>query len=611
VSTYKTGTILDGKYEVTRALASGGFGEVVLVRHLHLEELRVIKILRPEQAADPAAAQRFLRTARMATQIKHPNVAILHDYAQLPDSRFYMVWEYVEGQELGHHVEQQGPLSLGLAVELGIQTLRGLEAIHTAGIIHRDISPDNLLLSRDPNGKPRIKVIDLGLAKSLNPTRDDKLTDSGMFMGKLRYCSPEQAGLDGEVPLDRRTDLYSFATVLYEAICGRPPFETDSPHGAVFLRLSEDPLPLTGRVPGIEVPLNLDRAVMRGLARDREQRYPSAVAFIQALERARDDLRAPATTANDAGEDVEDESFDALTTQRMEAFRDGEASHEAPAAHPPSQPPSRAMETETLLDEHLDAHRLPHAKLAFEALLELVPNHPLRRDYKRRLKALEGDLQKETRAREVLAAGRQALTRGDLSAAQRKLEALGKADPTGELSETFAREVARSERQVAQSTQLGELTERFDRLLDRGFLTEAEARLREIADLQVSKVSLDRLRERLTEARQRHRAVDVATRFEESFRQQLDARNWSAARQVAIEMGRTLPDNDRSSEMLTEISNLQARQQRHEAVEHGAKEVERLLAAGQPEQARQALDILQKMAPDHPRSKALASRFSG
>jgi eukaryotic-like serine/threonine-protein kinase len=281
------GTVLDGKYEIVQRLGSGGMGEVHLVRHLHLQELRVVKILRQDLAADPSAQARFLREARLATQIKHPNVAILYDFSRLPDGSFYMVWEHIEGHDVGGHLRKHGPFPISVAIQLGIQALRGLEAIHSTGVIHRDVSPDNLMITEDRRGQFRIKIIDLGLAKHLEPgaVASMEITQVGMFMGKLQYCSPEQAATSNGETLDRRSDLYSFALVLYEMLVGLPPFESESQHGFIFKRLSEDPLPLVGRNPRVAVPIELDRVVRRGLERERDRRYTDAVVFIEALEK--------------------------------------------------------------------------------------------------------------------------------------------------------------------------------------------------------------------------------------------------------------------------------------------------------------------------------------
>ena len=257
------GSVLDGKYEISQRLGSGGMGEVYLVRHLHLQELRVVKILRQDLAADPSAQKRFMREARLATQIKHPNVAILYDFSRLADGSFYMVWEHIEGEDVGDRLRRAGPFPVPVAVHLGIQALRGLEAVHASGVIHRDLSPDNLMLTEDRRGQTDIKIIDLGLARTLEADANFEITQVGMFMGKLQYCSPEQAGAASGQTLDARSDLYSFALVLYEMIAGMPPFDSENQAGFIFKRLSEDPLPLIGRNPRIEVPDELDRVVRR------------------------------------------------------------------------------------------------------------------------------------------------------------------------------------------------------------------------------------------------------------------------------------------------------------------------------------------------------------
>jgi tRNA A-37 threonylcarbamoyl transferase component Bud32 len=293
---HRQGEIVDGKYEVLGRLGAGGMGEVYKVRHVHLEEPRVIKFLRQDLATDPAAAQRFVHEARTATSIKHPNLAILYDFSKLADGSFYMVWEFIEGEDLGKLLRERGPLPVALAVELGMQALAGLDALHAAGVVHRDVSPDNFMITRTQRGQPLLKIIDLGLAKNLSAESGMEITQAGMFLGKMRYCSPEQAGRGGEqIALDRRSDLYSCAAVLYEAVCGLPPFESETPHGFVLKRLTEDPLPLVGRNPKIQVPEELDAVLRRGLERDRERRFPDAQSFIRALQRIAERLRGAAT----------------------------------------------------------------------------------------------------------------------------------------------------------------------------------------------------------------------------------------------------------------------------------------------------------------------------
>lgn len=286
------GTLLDSKYEIVERLKSGGMGDVYLVRHVHLQELRVVKILRQDLAADSVAQKRFVREARLATQIKNPNVAILYDFSRLEDGSFYMVWEYIQGRDVGDFIRHQGPFPIPLALALGIQTLRGLEAIHVAGIVHRDISPDNLMLTENHRGQPWVKIIDLGLARNLEVDPGAEITQVGMFMGKLRYCSPEQAAAGSGEGIDRRSDLYSFALVFYEMVTGRPPFESDNQPGFIFKRLSEDPLSMVGRNPNVAVPVELDRVVRQALERDRDKRFADAISFLHALEKVQTSLHA-------------------------------------------------------------------------------------------------------------------------------------------------------------------------------------------------------------------------------------------------------------------------------------------------------------------------------
>jgi serine/threonine protein kinase len=286
--------LLDDKYEILKRLATGGMGDVYLVRHRHLQERRVVKVLRADLQEDEDAMQRFQLEARVATQIKHPNVAILYDYSLLPDGRFYMVWEYIEGEDLASRL-RKGAIPMLEAIEHAIQALRGLDAIHGAGVIHRDISPDNLMLTKDVRGRSQLKIIDLGLAKDVNLGAEAELTQAGSFLGKFQYCSPEQAGYLREAPLDHRSDLYSLSQVLYEMVTGLPPFESESQHGFVLKRLTEEPLPLRTRNPQVPLPPALEMVVMKGLSRDREQRFGDAATFAQALRKVADGLREVST----------------------------------------------------------------------------------------------------------------------------------------------------------------------------------------------------------------------------------------------------------------------------------------------------------------------------
>ena len=277
---------LDGKYQILDVLGVGGMGEVYKARHIHLDAIRVIKLMRANIAGDRESHDRFLREARLATRIQHPNVATLFDFSALPDGSFYMVWEYIEGSDLRKFVLERQFLRPAAAVRLAVQALMGLDAIHRAGIVHRDISPENLMVTRDEQGLERIKIIDLGVAKQWNEPGDNQ-TKTGMFIGKFKYCSPEQLGmLEKGERIDGRADIYSFALVLYEMLTGVAPFDAETPHQYLVLHSSQMPAPLRKANPQSIVPPQLEAIIFKGLAKDRERRFHSAAEFAKALDDA-------------------------------------------------------------------------------------------------------------------------------------------------------------------------------------------------------------------------------------------------------------------------------------------------------------------------------------
>ena len=289
--TYST-RLLDGKYQIIDRLGVGGMGEIFKVRHIHLNELRVIKIMRPNVAQDDQGLQRFLQEARTSTMIKHKNLAMLYDFAQLEDGSYYMVWEFIDGTNIQKWIAQNGPMPARLTVEISIQALQGLEHLHSMGLIHRDISPENLMLSQDHHGKLLVKVIDFGIAKQLAEGEGGQgLTQTGMFLGKLKYASPEQAGfLKEEEHLDPRSDLYSFGIVMYEMLAGRAPFQATNPHGYILKHVTEKPVPIGEINPAVKVPPQLESIIMRSLEKNRDQRFETAGEFAGALESIRNSI---------------------------------------------------------------------------------------------------------------------------------------------------------------------------------------------------------------------------------------------------------------------------------------------------------------------------------
>jgi serine/threonine protein kinase len=281
---------IDGKYQVLSRLGVGGMAEVYKVLHVHLNAIRVVKLMRPSIASDPTAHDRFSREARLATRLNHPNVATLFDFSTLDDGSRYMVWEYIEGINLQELIEERGPLSPRYAATLAIQALRGLDAIHRAGIVHRDVSPENLMITPGPDGQEHVKVIDLGIAKQWGDDADEK-TKTGMFVGKWKYSSPEHLGvLPAGERIDARADIYAFGIVLYEMLTGVAPFVSDSPQGYFTLHTTQTPRALQEANPSVRPSPALEALIRRALQKNRAERFASAREFAHELETILPDL---------------------------------------------------------------------------------------------------------------------------------------------------------------------------------------------------------------------------------------------------------------------------------------------------------------------------------
>jgi tRNA A-37 threonylcarbamoyl transferase component Bud32 len=277
------GQILDGKYEILEKTGEGGMGEVYKARHVHLDEIRIIKLTKPDPLGEGSEPRRFQEEARIATLVRHPNVAALYDFSRLPDGSYYMVWEFIDGITLEEWLRRHGPLPAARAIDVAQQVLSGLEEIHAQGIVHRDLAPDNIMVRENKSGRLLAKIIDLGIAKRV-AAETLNMTGTGMFVGKLKYCSPEQAGalLRGE-SLDGRSDLYSFGVVLYEMLTGRAPFESQTPAGYLGKHLHAAVPPLdAARLPAAVAP-GLASIVTRALEKHRDRRFPDARAFSTAL----------------------------------------------------------------------------------------------------------------------------------------------------------------------------------------------------------------------------------------------------------------------------------------------------------------------------------------
>ena len=272
------GTLIEGKYEILAKIREGGMGAIYKVRHRLLDEIRVIKVMRPQLGNDEEMTRRFVQEAKTVTKLKHPNIGAVIDFALDSDGTSYIVMEFIDGVTLGDILKTAGPPEIPLALEIAHQTLLALGYLHRHHLVHRDVAPDNLMLTRDEEGRPRVKVIDLGIAKALDTTVE--MTSTGVFLGKVKYCSPEQLGglPKGEI-LDGRSDIYSLGVVLYEMLTGQRPLRGETPRELFAAHLMTPPIPFAETDPQGRVPELLRAAVLKALAKKREDRFASADEF--------------------------------------------------------------------------------------------------------------------------------------------------------------------------------------------------------------------------------------------------------------------------------------------------------------------------------------------
>jgi eukaryotic-like serine/threonine-protein kinase len=265
-----------GHYRILEEIGSGGMGQVFRALDTRLHRTVAIKVLPSTHVADPDRKRRFLHEARAASKLNHPNIVTLHDMAS--DGELdYLVMEYVAGKTLKELIRPEG-LLISEAGGYAIQLAGALVVAHAAGLIHRDIKPANIMVTNDG----QVKVLDFGLAKQLTPAGADSLvvgqTASGMLMGTVSYMSPEQTR--GE-PLDARSDIFAFGSVLYEAVTGQLPFRASNLPSTMLEIALHDPPPPSRVQP--RVPLWLEQIILRCLRKHVGERYQSMAELLEAL----------------------------------------------------------------------------------------------------------------------------------------------------------------------------------------------------------------------------------------------------------------------------------------------------------------------------------------
>lgn len=279
---------VEGKYEILEKISEGGMGAVFKVRHRLLDRIRVIKIMKPQLVADTEMRTRFTHEARLAGNLRHPNIAQVYDFAIENDGQAFLVMEYVNGFTSQQVLSRWGTPSLAFTLDVIRQVLDALAYLHGKGVIHRDLSPDNVMVQQADQGKVTAKLIDLGIAKLVES--DTGLTAEGSFIGKVRYASPELFKTKEGARVDAKSDLYSMGLVLYEMLTGKHPFGNTDVSGYIAGHLFNAPEPFRTSDPERKVPPDLRAVTMRSLAKEPSNRPADARAFSEDLRVVKDHL---------------------------------------------------------------------------------------------------------------------------------------------------------------------------------------------------------------------------------------------------------------------------------------------------------------------------------
>jgi eukaryotic-like serine/threonine-protein kinase len=282
------GQIIDGRYRLTSLVGRGGMGAVFLAEHVTIRRPVAVKLLVPSLAGIPELARRFQREAFAIGRIDHPNCVSVMDFGRLENGSLYLVMEYLPGRSLAEAIEEEEELSPRRSLHIIRHVLRGLGHAHQAGIVHRDVKPENVILIEHDGVPDFAKILDFGIARVVGQTPPDmmeegeeRLTQAGIAFGTPAYLSPEQAIGD---PVDQRADLYSATVMLFEMMTGRPPFYSSDKLELLGMHATRPPPRLRDIKPDLEVPPLLDELIATGLAKSPAGRFVDADEYIAAIE---------------------------------------------------------------------------------------------------------------------------------------------------------------------------------------------------------------------------------------------------------------------------------------------------------------------------------------
>ena len=312
------GAVVGDRYRVVSRIGVGGMGAVYRAEHTMMRRDLAIKVLLPELGGKEEFARRFEREAESASRLAHPNIIAVTDFGRTNEGALFLAMEFLAGESLSS-VIKAGPMPRERALNIVRQMLRALEHAHGAGVVHRDLKPDNIMLVERDGQSDVVKILDFGIAKVTEPVSGHSptgtaLTQAGVIFGTPEYLSPEQAL--GEV-VDPRADIYAAGVILYEMLAGRKPFESEDKVKIISMHLAHAPPRIREVSPSADVPVALEQVILQALEKSRENRFATAGAFLQALE----DAEALADAGIDAA--VASEPPAAGTLDRLGRFLSG------------------------------------------------------------------------------------------------------------------------------------------------------------------------------------------------------------------------------------------------------------------------------------------------
>ncbi|MCC6873747.1 MAG: serine/threonine protein kinase [Sandaracinaceae bacterium] len=288
------GTILSDRYRIKRRIGEGGMGLVYEAEHVAIEKPVALKVLRDDFSGRPEVVERFKQEAKSASRIGNEHIVDISDFGNTPSGASYFVMELLEGEDLADVLQREGTIATDRALDVILQCCRALGAAHAKGIVHRDMKPENIFLTKRDNRPDFVKIVDFGIAKMSDietpgaPGR--KLTKTGMIFGTPEYMSPEQAAGKS---LDHRVDIYALAVILYEMVTGRVPFFGDTFMGILTQHRFEDPPRLTEANPHAAVPPEIEAVIFKGLAKEPGERFQTCDEMAAAVRDAMEGRGSP------------------------------------------------------------------------------------------------------------------------------------------------------------------------------------------------------------------------------------------------------------------------------------------------------------------------------